>query len=60
MKNLLKPSIYWLIAFIPITIISELGHASEPLIFFGSTLHRTGWPAVYLIIGMMLYFIPTA
>ena len=38
MKNLLKPSIYWLFAFIPITIILEYGHASAPMIFFSSAL----------------------
>src|SRR4249920_3585540 len=38
MKNLLRPSIYWLFAFIPITIILEYGHTSAPLIFFSAAL----------------------
>jgi Ca2+:H+ antiporter len=38
MKDLLKPSIYWLFAFIPITIILEYAHASAPLIFFSAAL----------------------
>jgi len=38
MKNLLKPSIYWLFAFIPIAIFLERSHASAPLIFFSAAL----------------------
>jgi Ca2+:H+ antiporter len=38
MKYLLKPSLYWLFAFIPITIILEYGHASSPMIFFSAAL----------------------
>ena len=38
MKTLLKPSIYWLFVFIPITIIMEYRHASAPLIFFSAAL----------------------
>ncbi len=38
MRTLLKPSIYWLFAFIPVTIILEFGHASAPLIFFSAAL----------------------
>ena len=38
MKDLLKPSIYWLFAFIPIAIILERSHASAPLIFFSAAL----------------------
>lgn len=38
MKNLLKPSIYWLFAFIPIAIFLEQSEASAPLIFFSAAL----------------------
>ena len=38
MKDLLKPNIYWLFAFIPIAIILERSHASAPLIFFSAAL----------------------
>lgn len=38
MKNLLKPGIYWLFAFIPIAVFLEQSHASSPLIFFSAAL----------------------
>jgi Ca2+:H+ antiporter len=38
MKNLLKPSIYWLFVFIPIAIFLEHNEASAPLIFFSAAL----------------------
>ncbi len=38
MKKILKPSIYWLFAFIPITLLLEYSHASAPLIFFSAAL----------------------
>src|SRR5688572_3947355 len=38
MKNLLKPSIYWLFAFIPVALLLEYNHASAPLIFFSAAL----------------------
>lgn len=38
MKNLLKPSIYWLFAFVPVAIFLEYSHASAPLIFFSAAL----------------------
>src|SRR6185436_4229850 len=38
MKNLLKPSIYWLFAFIPIAFALESRHASAPWIFFSAAL----------------------
>lgn len=38
MKNLLKPTVYWLFAFIPIAIFLERSHASSPLIFFSAAL----------------------
>jgi Ca2+:H+ antiporter len=38
MKNLLKPNIYWLFAFIPIAIVLERSHASAPWIFFSAAL----------------------
>lgn len=38
MKNLLKPGIHWLFAFIPIAIILDLKHASAPLVFFSAAL----------------------
>ena len=38
MKNLLKPRIYWLFAFIPIAFILESRHASAPWIFFSAAL----------------------
>jgi Ca2+:H+ antiporter len=34
----LKPSIYWLFAFIPITLVLELSGVSAPLIFFSAAL----------------------
>jgi Ca2+:H+ antiporter len=34
----LKPSINWLLAFIPITLVLEGAHASPPLIFFSAAL----------------------
>jgi Ca2+:H+ antiporter len=37
-KNLLKPGIYWLFAFIPIAFFLEYSHASAPLIFFSAAL----------------------
>lgn len=36
MKNFLKPNIYWLLVFVPISIILEQRHASAPLIFFSA------------------------
>lgn len=38
MKELLKPSIYWLFVFIPVAIFLEHNHASAPLIFFSAAL----------------------
>src|SRR6187549_2813380 len=38
MKSLLKPSIYWLFAFIPISIFLEHSEASAPMIFFSAAL----------------------
>ncbi|HEX6226833.1 MAG TPA: calcium/proton exchanger [Chryseolinea sp.] len=38
MQNFLKPSIYWLFAFIPIAFVLERAHASAPLIFFSAAL----------------------
>ena len=38
MKNLLKPSIYWLFIFIPIALYLEMQEASAPLIFFSAAL----------------------
>jgi Ca2+:H+ antiporter len=38
MKNLLKPSLYWLFAFIPVTFIVESAHASAPWVFFAAAL----------------------
>ena len=38
MKNLLKPNIYWLFAFIPIAIFLDHSHASAPMIFFSAAL----------------------
>lgn len=34
MKNLLKPSIYWLLLFIPVSIIAESLHATASALFF--------------------------
>lgn len=34
----MKPSIYWLIAFIPITLALEYGGAAPPLVFFSAAL----------------------
>lgn len=38
MSALLKPSLYWLLVFIPISILLEYSGASAPLIFFSSAL----------------------
>jgi Ca2+:H+ antiporter len=38
MKDLLKPNIYWLFAFIPIALVLEETHASAPMIFFSAAL----------------------
>jgi len=38
LKKFLKPSINWLFVFIPIALILEYSHASEPLIFFSAAL----------------------
>ena len=38
MKDLLKPSIYWLFVFIPIALFLEHTEASAPLIFFSAAL----------------------
>src|SRR6478609_1655781 len=38
MKDILKPSVYWLYVFIPIAILLEKTHASAPLIFFSAAL----------------------
>lgn len=38
MKDLLKPSIYWLFIFIPIAIYLEHAEASAPLVFFSAAL----------------------
>src|SRR5580765_5863687 len=38
MKKLLRPSIFWLFVFIPVSVILEASHASGPLIFFSAAL----------------------
>jgi len=38
MKDILKPGIHWLFAFIPTTLLLEYSHASAPLIFFSAAL----------------------
>src|SRR5678816_4523099 len=38
MKKLLQPSIFWLFAFIPVSIILEAAHSAPPLIFFSAAL----------------------
>jgi Ca2+:H+ antiporter len=38
LRALLKPSINWLLVFIPIALVLEHGHASPPLIFFAAAL----------------------
>jgi len=38
MKNILKPSIYWLFVFIPIAIFLEQSGASAPFIFFSAAI----------------------
>lgn len=38
MKNLLKPSVYWLFVFIPISIIAEMQHAQATTLFFCAAL----------------------
>jgi Ca2+:H+ antiporter len=37
-RSLLKPSIHWLFAFIPVAVVLERAHASDPLIFFAAAL----------------------
>lgn len=38
MTNLLKPSIFWLFVFIPVSFVLEYSHASAPLVFFSAAL----------------------
>ena len=38
MPGWLKPSIHWLLAFIPVTLLLEHGGASPPLVFFSAAL----------------------
>src|SRR5262245_49605881 len=38
MSTMLRPSIYWLFAFAPVSIFLENSNASAPLIFFSSAL----------------------
>ena len=38
MKKLLQPSIFWLFALIPVSVILELSHAAAPMIFFSAAL----------------------
>lgn len=38
MKSILRPSIYWLLGFIPISLALDFMHASAPLIFFSAAL----------------------
>lgn len=38
MKNILKPSIFWLFVFVPVTLVAEKMHASESMIFLFSAL----------------------
>ena len=38
MKLSLKPSVYWLLAFIPVTLVLEKTGASDPVIFFSAAL----------------------
>src|SRR6186713_2454903 len=38
MKDILKPSIHWLLVFIPIAILLEQQHASAPMVFFSAAL----------------------
>ena len=37
-KSPFKPSINWLLAFIPITVLLENGHASAPVVFFSAAI----------------------
>ena len=37
-RAFLKPSINWLLAFIPVTVVLEKAHAAPPLIFFSAAL----------------------
>ena len=38
MKNIFKPSVFWLFVFIPIALVLEYAHASDPLVFFAGAL----------------------
>lgn len=38
MTSLLKPSIHWLFAFIPVSVALEYAHVPEPLLFFSAAL----------------------
>lgn len=49
LSALLKPSLNWLFAFIPITLWLEHAHASAPLIFFSAALSII--PIAHLIVG---------
>jgi Ca2+:H+ antiporter len=38
MKNLLRPGIHWLFAFLPVAIALDYAEAAAPLIFFSASL----------------------
>jgi Ca2+:H+ antiporter len=38
LSQITKPSLYWLLVFIPITVALEHGHVSPPLLFFSAAL----------------------
>ena len=38
MASILKPSVNWLLAFLPVTLFLEHGHASPPLVFFSAAI----------------------
>ena len=47
-RSILKPSVNWLLAFIPITLLLERAHAGPPLVFFSAALAII--PAAKLIV----------
>jgi Ca2+:H+ antiporter len=47
-RAILKPSVNWLLAFIPITLVLEGAHAAAPLVFFSAALAIV--PAAKLIV----------
>jgi Ca2+/H+ antiporter len=52
-KRLLRPSINWLLVFIPVSVGLERLHVSPPLLFFSAAL-------AIVPIALMFYLVPEA